>query len=93
VKHAVQRGICVPTQHLLWDQVKPRKTFPWYAPTSPPPVEIDAEVKRTGKRTWRPGRVVLVVEAGGGISEGAVAGFAVVAGLKIVCPQSSSLNV
>jgi hypothetical protein len=27
VKHAVQRGILVPTQHLLWDQGKPRKTL------------------------------------------------------------------
>jgi hypothetical protein len=27
VKHAEQRGIWVPTQHLLWDQGKPRKTF------------------------------------------------------------------
>jgi hypothetical protein len=26
-KHAVQRGIWVPTQHLLWDKGKPRKTF------------------------------------------------------------------
>jgi hypothetical protein len=26
-KHAVQRGIWVPTQHLLWDQGKPRKTL------------------------------------------------------------------
>jgi hypothetical protein len=26
VKHAVQRGIWVPTQHLLWDRGKPRKT-------------------------------------------------------------------
>jgi hypothetical protein len=26
-KHAVQRGICVPTQHLFWDQGKPRKTL------------------------------------------------------------------
>jgi hypothetical protein len=26
-KHAVQRGICVPTQHSLWDQGKPRKTL------------------------------------------------------------------
>jgi hypothetical protein len=25
-KHAVQRGICVPTQHSFWDQGKPRKT-------------------------------------------------------------------
>jgi hypothetical protein len=25
VKHAVQRGILLPTQHLLWDQGKPRK--------------------------------------------------------------------
>jgi hypothetical protein len=25
--HAVQRGIWVPTQHLLWDQGKPRKTL------------------------------------------------------------------
>jgi hypothetical protein len=24
-KHEVQRGIWVPTQHLLWDQGKPRK--------------------------------------------------------------------
>jgi hypothetical protein len=24
-KHAVQRGICVPRQHLLWDQGKPGK--------------------------------------------------------------------
>jgi hypothetical protein len=27
VKHAVQRGIWVPTQHLLWEQGKPRKTL------------------------------------------------------------------
>jgi hypothetical protein len=26
-KHAVQRGIWVPTQHLLWDQGTPRKTL------------------------------------------------------------------
>jgi hypothetical protein len=26
-KHAVQRGIWVPTQHLLWDQGKPRKSL------------------------------------------------------------------
>jgi hypothetical protein len=26
-KHAVQRGIWVPTQHLLWDQGKLRKTL------------------------------------------------------------------
>jgi hypothetical protein len=26
-KHAVQRGIWVPTQHSLWDQGKPRKTL------------------------------------------------------------------
>jgi hypothetical protein len=26
-KHAVQRGIWIPTQHLLWDQGKPRKTL------------------------------------------------------------------
>jgi hypothetical protein len=26
-KHTVQRGIWVPTQHLLWDQGKPRKTL------------------------------------------------------------------
>jgi hypothetical protein len=25
--HALQRGIWVPTQHLLWDQGKPRKTL------------------------------------------------------------------
>jgi hypothetical protein len=27
VKHAVQRGIWVPTQHLLWDKGKPRKNL------------------------------------------------------------------
>jgi hypothetical protein len=27
VKHTEQRGIWVPTQHLLLDQGKPRKTF------------------------------------------------------------------
>jgi hypothetical protein len=27
LKHAVQRGIWVPTQHLLWDQGKPWKTL------------------------------------------------------------------
>jgi hypothetical protein len=27
VKHTEQRGISVPTQHLLWDQGKPRKTL------------------------------------------------------------------
>jgi hypothetical protein len=26
-KHAAQRGIWVPAQHLLWDQGKPRKTL------------------------------------------------------------------
>jgi hypothetical protein len=26
-KRAVQRGICVPTQHSLWDQGKPGKTL------------------------------------------------------------------
>jgi hypothetical protein len=26
-RHAVQRGIWVPTQHLLWDRGKPRKTL------------------------------------------------------------------
>jgi hypothetical protein len=26
-KHAVQRGIWVPTQHSLWDQGKPGKTL------------------------------------------------------------------
>jgi hypothetical protein len=26
-KHAVQRGISVPTQRLLWDQGKPRKAL------------------------------------------------------------------
>jgi hypothetical protein len=26
-KHAVQRGIWVPTQHLIWNQGKPRKTL------------------------------------------------------------------
>jgi hypothetical protein len=26
-KHAVQRGIWVPTQHSLWDQGKPQKTL------------------------------------------------------------------
>jgi hypothetical protein len=26
-KHAVQRGIRVPTQHSLWGQAKPRKTL------------------------------------------------------------------
>jgi hypothetical protein len=26
VRHTEQRGIWVPTQHLLWDQGKPRKT-------------------------------------------------------------------
>jgi hypothetical protein len=46
-------------------------------------------VKRTGKRAWRPERVVLVVEGGGGISEGVVVGVAVAAGLKVVCPLSS----
>jgi hypothetical protein len=27
VKHSVQRAIWVPTQRLLWDQGKPRKTL------------------------------------------------------------------
>jgi hypothetical protein len=27
VKHAMQRGIWIPTQHLLWDQGKSRKTL------------------------------------------------------------------
>jgi hypothetical protein len=37
VKHAVQRGIWVPTQYLLWDQGKPRKTL----------------VELAGRRTFR----------------------------------------
>jgi hypothetical protein len=60
---------------------------------TPSPGKFDAKVvKRTGKRAWRPKRVVLVVEGGGGISEGVV-GVDVVAGLKVVVPQSSSFNV
>jgi hypothetical protein len=51
------------------------------------------KVKRTGKQTWRPKRVVLVVEGGGVISEGVVVRVAVVAALKVVVPQSSSLNM
>jgi hypothetical protein len=44
-----------------------------------PLAENDAqEVKRTGRWTWRPERVVLVAD----ISEDAVAGFTVAAGLK-----------
>jgi hypothetical protein len=27
LKHTEQRGIWIPTQHLLWDQGKPRKTL------------------------------------------------------------------
>jgi hypothetical protein len=37
VKHAVQRGICVPTKHLLWDRGKPQKTL----------------IELAGKRTFR----------------------------------------
>jgi hypothetical protein len=50
-------------------------------------------VQRTGKRTWRPERVVSFVEGGVGMSEGAVVGVAVAAGLKVVRPQSSTLNM
>jgi hypothetical protein len=35
-KHAVQRGIWVPTQHLLLDQGKPRKTLTELAGRSSP---------------------------------------------------------
>jgi hypothetical protein len=49
--------------------------------------------KLTGKWTWRPERLVLVVEGGGGISEGIVVGIAVVAGLKVSGPQWSLLNM
>jgi hypothetical protein len=35
-KHAVQRGIWVPTQHLLWDQGKPRKTLIELGSNPPP---------------------------------------------------------
>jgi hypothetical protein len=31
VKRAVQRGLWVPTQHLLWGQGKPRKAFIGFA--------------------------------------------------------------
>jgi hypothetical protein len=37
VKHAVQRGIRVPTQRLLWDQGKPRKIL----------------IEMAGRRTFR----------------------------------------
>jgi hypothetical protein len=56
--------------------------FPHHSPSA----EIDAyEVKLTGKWTWRPECVVLVVEDSGGMSEGAVAGVAVAAALEVVC--------
>jgi hypothetical protein len=32
-KHAVQRGIWVPTQHLLWDQGKPSSSWPVAGPS------------------------------------------------------------
>jgi hypothetical protein len=50
-------------------------------------------VKRTGKRTWRPERVVSVAEGGGAVSEGVVVAVVVVAGLKAVCPLSSPILV
>jgi hypothetical protein len=40
-----------------------------------------------------PERLVLVVEGGVGISEGVVIGVAEAAGLEVVCPLSSSLNM
>jgi hypothetical protein len=35
-KHAVQRGVWVPTQHLLWDQGKPRKSLTSWPVAGPP---------------------------------------------------------
>jgi hypothetical protein len=50
-------------------------------------------MKRTGKLTWRPKRVVLIVEGGGAVSEGVVVGVAMVAGLKVLRPLSYSLDI
>jgi hypothetical protein len=43
-KHALQRGIWVPTQHLLWDQGKPRKTL----------IELAAQLGGPGPRIYIP---------------------------------------
>jgi hypothetical protein len=50
-------------------------------------------VKRTGKWTCRPERVVLTAEGGADMSGGALVGVVVSAGFEIVCPLSSSLNM
>jgi hypothetical protein len=48
-KHAVQRGIWVPTQHLLWEQGKPRKTLivTWF--------EVEVNLRTTVSRPVCPG--------------------------------------
>jgi hypothetical protein len=46
-----------------------------------------------GERTWCPKHLVLVAEGGVGMPEGVVVGVVVVAGLKVVCPLSSLLNM
>jgi hypothetical protein len=45
VKPAVQRGIWLPTQHLLWDQGKPRKTFDRVYRTQDPPSSQQSGIK------------------------------------------------
>jgi hypothetical protein len=50
-------------------------------------------VKRTGKWTCRPERVVLIAEGDVGMSGGDLVGVAVSAGFGIVCSLSFSFNM
>jgi hypothetical protein len=62
-------------------------------PTSPPPAEIVAQLlKRAGKCTWRPERVVLAT-GGGGVVGGATVGVALSAGLKLLFSWSFPLSM
>jgi hypothetical protein len=55
-KHALQRGIWVPTQHSLWDQGKPRKTLieldPF--PLKKPPFRFFLPLYYRSRTVWVP---------------------------------------
>jgi hypothetical protein len=61
-------------------------------PLHPSPAEMVAQVlKRAGKWTWLPERVVWVVGGGGSVASGVMVGVALTAGLQTVFLKSASL--
>jgi hypothetical protein len=54
VKHAVQRGIWVPTQHVLWDQGKPWSSWPVAGPSGCKPTSSQHPALNTWALTLIP---------------------------------------